>query len=284
MQDNLHIYYAFGNDQSIMIEGRILEERLFSRVSRLDNIFKNIWRKIKQLHNNEIKNRDVHLHIGTDRYVSRSDDEGYFFFDIRLKKPLEQGYHDIPIEVENHSVKHLLRVPIMIEQGVGIISDFDDTLIISDVPHKVKLAYNLLAKNYKQRKVVEGMKERFEAILSQNPKDFPSPLFILTGSPKQLFDAINPFLEYHHFPSHQLIAKQLHGDASDSLFDQLSYKTKEIERLFAFYPKMEWVLFGDSGEKDKEVYERISKKYPNQVRAYYIRDVESGEINETIVK
>ena len=43
---------------------------------------------------------------------------------------------------------------------------------------------------------------------------------------------------------------------------------------------MKWVMFGDSGEKDYQVYKAIKEKYPKKVRSYYIRNVESGEIKE----
>jgi len=265
-----------------MVEGRMLQEREFKTVEKTDGLFRNIWRKLKQLKNDEIKNQDITLLVNEEKFQTRSDDEGYFLFEVDLT--LEEGYHDIFLQIDKHPIKQKYSVPIMIDKGVGIISDFDDTVIVSDVTNKLKLAYTLLAKNYKQRVLVLGMKEHFEEILAQNAKNFPSTLFFLTGSPKQLFDAINQFLDFHHFPSHQLLAKQVHGDASDPLFDQLAYKTKQIENLFAFYPKMQWVLFGDSGEKDREVYEAIAKKYPKRVRAFYIRDVGSGEIKESIVK
>ncbi|HGZ71241.1 MAG TPA: DUF2183 domain-containing protein, partial [Nitratifractor sp.] len=49
-------------------------------------------------------------------------------------------------------------------------------------------------------------------------------------------------------------------------------------RLIGLYPNMKWVMFGDSGEKDAEVYRYIKEKYPDRVIRYYIRDIESGEI------
>jgi len=39
-------------------------------------------------------------------------------------------------------------------------------------------------------------------------------------------------------------------------------------------------MFGDSGEKDLEVYTEIKKRYPSKVINFYIRNVKSGEIEE----
>ena len=41
---------------------------------------------------------------------------------------------------------------------------------------------------------------------------------------------------------------------------------------------MKWVLFGDSGEKDREVYEAMKKRHPKNILRYYIRDVKSEKI------
>ncbi|HHH20786.1 MAG TPA: DUF2183 domain-containing protein, partial [Nitratifractor sp.] len=98
------------------------------------------------------------------------------------------------------------------------------------------------------------------------------------GSPQQLFTPIEGFLNFHHFPKHVTILKKAHGDNKDPLTDQFAYKMQKIERLIGLYPNMKWVMFGDSGEKDAEVYRYIKEKYPDRVIRYYIRDIESGEI------
>lgn len=52
------------------------------------------------------------------------------------------------------------------------------------------------------------------------------------------------------------------------------------------YPSLSFLLFGDSGEKDADIYISIAKKYPNQVKAIYLRSVnDSKRMNriETLV-
>ena len=97
---------------------------------------------------------------------------------------------------------------------------------------------------------------------------------------QSLSTPIEQFLEYYNFPKHTLILKKSHGENLDPLSDQFAYKTQKIERLIKLYQNMQWLMFGDSGEKDAEVYKAIKEKYPKKVIRYYIRDVESGEIKE----
>ncbi len=271
--DNIEIYNSYGNSHEVIIQGRLLHKKEFKEVKKSDNFFQNIYRRAKELINNEIKNKTVEVEINHEKFYEKSDFEGYFQFDVTLKKGLKTGYYPIKLKIKNNPDTLTSKATIIDKKMIGIISDFDDTIIVSNVPNKLKLAYNTVFKNYKQRKLVKGLKERFEKILAQNPKNLPTPLFILSGSPQQLFNPIEGFLNYHNFPKHILILKKAHGKNKDPLSDQYKYKMQKIEKLIQLYPNMKWVMFGDSGEKDKEVYESLTKKYPDKVLRFYIRDV-----------
>jgi len=277
--DNILVYHAYGNANNILIQGRMEEKKTFSEAKKDDNWFQNIWRTVRQVKGDELKNQTIYALLNGEKFETKGDDEGYFEFDITTKQALKTGYEKIVLYIKGNSDADETDVTIIGEEPlVGIISDFDDTMIVSDVTNKLKLGYNTVFKNYKQRTVVPTMGERFQKILAQNPKDVPSTLFILSGSPQQLFFAVEDFLAFHHFPKHTLILKKAHGDHKDPLTDQFAYKTEKIERLIKLYPNMRWVMFGDSGEKDAEIYKFIKKKYPKKVISYHIRDVESGAI------
>jgi len=278
-KDNILIYHAYGNAHQIVIQGRMEEKKTFSKAKEDDNWFQNIWRTVRQVKGDEIKNQTIFALIHGEKFKTKGDDEGYFEFNITTQKALKTGYEKIALYIEGNSNAIEREVTtIGSEPLVGIVSDFDDTMIVSDVTNKIKLGYNTVFKNYKQRTAVPTMLERFQKIMAQNPKDAPSTLFILSGSPQQLFFAVEDFLAFHHFPKHILILKKAHGEHKDPLTDQFAYKTQKIERLIKLYPNMKWVMFGDSGEKDAEIYKFIKKKYPNKVISYRIRDVESGII------
>jgi len=54
------------------------------------------------------------------------------------------------------------------------------------------------------------------------------------------------------------------------------YKPPVIEELLRQFPKRRFVLVGDSGEKDPEIYGALARKHPSQVIQIFIRDV-TGE-------
>jgi len=280
-KDNIVVYHAYGNSHQIVIQGRMGKKKTFKEVKEDDNWFRNLWRRARQVEGNEIESQTIFTSVNHEKFETKGDDEGYFEFNITTQKALKTGYEKIALNIEGNSNIHETEVMVIgSEPLVGIISDFDDTMIVSDVTNKIKLGYNTVFKNYKQRTVVPTMLERFQKILAQNPKDAPSTLFILSGSPQQLFIAVEDFLAFHHFPKHTLLLKKAHGNNKDPLTDQFAYKTQKIERLIKLHPKMRWVMFGDSGEKDAQVYKFIKEKYPHSVISYHIRDVDSGVIRE----
>ena len=137
------------------------------QIEKDDGKFVNLWRKLTQLTNDEIKNNLIFATLNDERYITFGDNEGYFRFEIESKKTLLPPYQDVILNIENNKLSQHIKVPIFTQKAVGIISDFDDTVVISDVTDKLKLSQNLLLKSYKQRTLIPTMKERFQKILSK---------------------------------------------------------------------------------------------------------------------
>ena len=58
------------------------------------------------------------------------------------------------------------------------------------------------------------------------------------------------------------------------------HKRKAIEDILRTYPKLKFVLIGDSGEKDPEIYASLMRRHPERIRAIYIRSVNPKRISE----
>jgi len=276
---NIVVYSAYGNMTHINIQGRMQKIKNFKSVEAGDNWLKNSYRRLREVETHEIKNRTIIANIDGAIYETKGDNEGYFNFNINLAKPVKDGYKEVLLNIKDSKNITKTKALILSKPLIGIISDFDDTLIVSNVTDKLKLGANTLFKNYKQRKAVDIMDRWFKEILAKNPKNSPSTLFIVTGSPLQLYRPIKGFLKYHNFPQNILLLKKLNGKNSDSISKQFSYKVKKIEKLIKLYPNMRWYMFGDSGEKDSEVYAHIKAKYPKKIIKYNIRDIKTGNFD-----
>jgi hypothetical protein len=153
-------------------------------------------------------------------------------------------------------------------EGVSVISDVDDTTKHTEVWSRRALLVNTFLREFQS---VEGMAERYQE-WSRHGATF----HYVTSSPWQLYE---PLAELHSrcgFPAgtfhlrtyraHQQVLRRL------LLWPRFA-KHQVITRLIRTFPRRKFVLVGDSGEFDPEIYGAIARRFRQQVSAIYIRMV-----------
>lgn len=155
--------------------------------------------------------------------------------------------------------------------GVSIISDIDDTIKISEVREHKALLRNTFFAPFRP---VKGMPELYRGWASKGAQ-----FHYVSASPWQLYPALAEFRAQEGFPAGTFHLKMFR--LKDRSFLQLfaspeDYKWSVIAPMMKQFPNRRYVLVGDSGERDPEVYGRIARAFPNQVIEIYIRDV-TGE-------
>jgi len=150
-----------------------------------------------------------------------------------------------------------------------VISDFDDTLAITQVVKPAKLMESAFLKDSDTQEVVPGMSAFYGCL-----KVPGTPAFALvSGSPVQFVPRIHSFLTRNAFPSFGMYLRDLGPNTLSN------YKQPAIRKLLGQFTQPV-VLVGDSGEKDPEVYEQIREEFPGRVKAIYIRDAGRTEDTE----
>ena len=206
-------------------------------------------------------------------WTSRTDDDGYWELATNQPLPLAPGWHEIGSVPDASSEAGLLVVDPA--NRLGIVSDLDDTILVSGVMEKRVLLRNSLTLPPERREAVPGMAALYRRLLKQNPVPEASAVFYVSASPKQLTDNLRAFLRRNDFPRGVLRLKELSEGSDDSLFDadQQAYKLRVLEAVFHAYPQVRFALFGDDGEQDPEIYAALRKKFPGQVEGVWIRRV-----------
>jgi hypothetical protein len=162
------------------------------------------------------------------------------------------------------------------EQGISIISDVDDTIKISQVREPKQLLANTF---YRPFKPVPGMADLYRLWSATNSVS----VHYVSASPWQLFEPIHDFARTNGFPAGTFHLKQFR--ATDKTFLSLftapeKYKLDVIQPLLKQFPKRHFILVGDSGEKDPEIYGTLARRYPELIQAIYIRDV-TGDLADS---
>jgi hypothetical protein len=169
--------------------------------------------------------------------------------------------------------------------GLSIVSDIDDTIKVTHVPAgKKTVLRNTFLKPFEE---APGMRERYQ-IMSDNAGPEADVCFhYVSGSPWQMYVPLSQFvLGDAGFPAGTFHMKNLRKNlleagALESLrtfvlggdLSTLDQKVRQITHLVMHHPGRDFILVGDSGERDPEVYRAIQRLFPRQIRRILIRDV-----------
>jgi hypothetical protein len=238
------------------------------------------------------RGKTISIRIGSQTHqVGASGPNGHFSGEVRLPAAsVEQLAQSGQVEdgwllfraaagpSESRSGRVLLAAP----TGLSVISDVDDTIKITEVLDRSKMLANTFARPFR---AVPGMPELYRR-LAAGPRQpatggraAGATFHYVSGSPWQLYEPLRDFCRNERFPQGTFHLKyfRLTDSSVLNLFgSQEGYKTPVIEELLAALPGRRFVLIGDSGEQDPEVYGAIARKHPGQVAAIFIRNV-TGE-------
>lgn len=153
-------------------------------------------------------------------------------------------------------------------EGTSIVSDIDDTIKVTEVASKQALLKNTF---FREFRAVDGMAELFRG-WAKLGYDF----HYVSAAPWQLYDPLREFAAAAKFPggTYHLKRVRLKDETFFNVFaDPVEYKLAILEPLLARYPKRRFALVGDSGEEDPEIYGRLARRFPEQVKAIFIREL-----------
>lgn len=165
-----------------------------------------------------------------------------------------------------------VEVHVIGDEGLSVVSDIDDTIKISEVLNHEALLKNTFCRPFVS---VPGMSETYRIWAAQHGAAF----HYVSASPWQLYLPLSEFVRSNGFPAGTFHMKEFRlkdRTATAMLASPEKYKPGVIEPLLRQFPRRQFVLVGDSGEKDPEIYALLARRFPRQVRAVFIRDV-TGE-------
>lgn len=224
------------------------------------------------------RGKRIGIQIAGEKHVlNASSADGHFAAMIRLAAASDEPFmNDGVLRYEAitsptdrrtfHGVSHGLR-----PHGISVISDVDDTIKVTEVLDKKKMIHNTF---FREFRAVNGMSAAYSRWAEAGAQ-----FHFISASPWQLYEPLSAFMQQAGFPRATVHLKRfrLKDSSFVKLFeDPIKYKLSAIESLLQAFPKRTFILVGDSGEKDPEVYGIVARRYPSQVRRIYIRDV-TGE-------
>ena len=158
------------------------------------------------------------------------------------------------------------------DTGLSVISDVADTIKVSHVRDRQALLRKTF---YEPFQAVEGMAALYRAWATNG-----ASFHYVSASPWQLYEPLAEFTAASGFPAGSWHMKQFRvtdGSFLALLDSPEKYKPGVIEPMLRQFPQRRFILVGDSGERDPEIYGALARQFPTQVQRIFIRDV-TGEV------
>lgn len=152
----------------------------------------------------------------------------------------------------------------------GIVSDIDDTCVITTLPRPLVAAWNTFVLEEAARRVVPGMAPMYRALLARQPG---APIVYLSTGAWNAQPTLVRFLRRHGFPRGAMLLTDW-GPTETSLFRSgRAHKRAALRRLASEFPHVRWLLVGDDGQHDPRIYEEFALHHPDHVEAIAIRQL-----------
>jgi phosphatidate phosphatase APP1 len=227
------------------------------------------WRSFTSVPAGEVA---VIVTAGGREYRVKADRGGVI--DIRLDLRLPAGWNTVTMQTDDSGI---VEAPVYVVDGktrFGILSDIDDTVMVTALPRPLLAAWNTFVLDEHARTPVAGMAVLYERLVREHAG---SPVIYLSTGAWNVAPTLTRFLSRNLYPAGALLLTDW-GPTHDRLFRSgKQHKRDNLARLASEFPKMKWLLIGDDGQHDEELYGEFARAHPDNVAAICIRQLSPGQ-------
>ena len=283
-------YTGYGAPGWVRVMGRVLLSRPALRDRRPDELRRG-WHQFVTVPAVDVP---VRVRAGEHETVVRTDRGGYL--DLRVECDLEPGWQEVSLEVvgpdaggevetvdeptdrrPTETAQGEVRAPVVVigpETDLGIVSDVDDTVMVTSLPRAMLAAWNTFVLNEHARRPVPGMAVLYERLVTANPG---TPVIYLSTGAWNVAPTLTRFLSRHLYPRGPILLTDW-GPTKDGWFRSgQAHKRTTLVRLAEEFPGVRWLLIGDDGQHDPDLYSEFARSHPQNVAAVAIRHLSPTE-------
>lgn len=277
----IQTYGGYGTRERFHLAARVLRGRALDPGADNQTLWDNILDAYRRFESDEVPDARVQVAYGPVRSTHVTDEEGYLRVDLNV--PAKEVGPDRWQEVElslalsdesDHPVH--ARAPVLVpgaEAEVGVISDIDDTVLITGATSLLSIARFTFLHNARTRLPFKGVGGLYRALEAGSDGTRRNPFFYVSSSPWNLYDLLVEFFRHQGLPRGVLLLRDLGLTEEHWLTGDHDHKREKIQAILVTYPHLPFVLLGDSGEDDPEIYAQVAADFPGRIHAVYIRDV-----------
>ncbi len=283
-------YRGFASQREIFLMGRVFRQQRASPIIRKGRLGRDLVDIARRISRRGAPGITLTARFGNSYQHVTTDRDGYFHIDMCFAKPprRERLWHRLQIEAPaNDSGPHrsmgIFFLPPRQARYV-VISDIDDTVIFTGVANKVKMVWRLFFQGVRERVAFPGVAAFYRALHRGVAGDEFNPMLYVSRSPWGLYEILEEFFELHDIPEGPILFLREWGLSWRRPLPRRAkeYKLTLIRRMLAIYDELPFILIGDSGQRDPEIYAQIVREHPGRIAAIYIRDVSKASRRRSI--
>ena len=271
-------YRGYGTGDRSLVLGRVLQNEGIRAPQAAQSRWRNLIASLRRIESDPLPFARVRARVGAEDARHEeivADDEGFIRHWLAAGSSTA-GWHPVSLELTDPPNAGPVRATARIltpapTATFGVVSDMDDTVLQSEVTSFLRAARIVLLENALTRLPFPGVAAFYRALERGATGAEANPIFYVSSSPWNLYDVIDGFLEAQRIPTGPLLLRDWDlGRLSDR---HARHKSVVIREIFDTYPELPFLLVGDSGQEDPEIYAELVREEPGRVKAVYIRNV-----------
>jgi phosphatidate phosphatase APP1 len=272
-------YRGFADAQGVEMMGRVLAEAPLGGPGERDDWWDNLLHTYRRFESDEVPGAALVARFGGQRAQAVTDGEGYYRF--AMPPPAGEGealWEFAQVELADgglDTVQPVMRVSA--QARVGIISDIDDTILHSSITDWKTAAQLTFLHNARTRKPLLGVAKLYAALQAGADHAGRNPIFYVSSSPWNMYDLLEDFMALNAIPPGPIFLRDLGLEPGQFITPGgHGEKLAKARELMARMPHLRWILLGDSGQADAQLYAQAAQEFGDRLLAIYIRDVDPG--------
>ena len=270
-------HLAHGDEGKVVLMGRVLAEAPQGGPGEDDGWWDNLLNTYRRFESDELPDVALTVRFRGAKAQVRTDHEGYYLVELTPQLPQSDALWDTAsISLDDGT---LITPQPVLQVGanarIGIISDIDDTIIHSGITDWKTAAQLTFLHNARTRKPLKGVALLYQALQEGADGAGRNPIFYVSSSPWNLHDLLADFMELNAIPPGPIFLRDIGTDAGKFIKSRgHGHKLEHARALIQRYPQLRWVLLGDSGQHDADLYAQAAQEFGDRIAAIYIRDVD----------
>ncbi len=274
-------YGGHASERRAVLRARVLDGPPIALPSGDEPAHRSIGRMVRRFLTREVGGVAVVARVGGTEARTLADDEGHVRIELTAPVTPGAGWVDPSLRVADDdlppgtgpvSTTVELIVP-HADADVGVISDLDDTVILTGAARVLTKVRTTLTGTFRTRTAFPGVADLYRA-LAEGPGGVARPFFYVSASPWNLHDFLDAFLRHHRIPPGPLFLTDAGLD--ERLFvspGHAEHKLAAIDEILGVHHRLRFVLVGDTGQHDADIYADAVDAHPGRVVAVMLRDV-----------